>query len=98
MLSHTAGVEEVLWNFAHFDDNRRVTLQDNPHFYSELPTSPGAYTRHFKALPVENFDLKPNATIYVLVDRPRRVFLETSEQTRIFGNVFTLKHVMIFKG
>ena len=98
VLSHTAGFEEVLWNFAHFEDNRRITLQDNPHFYSELPTSSDAYTDQFKALPVENVEMTPNATIYVLVDQPRRVFLETRRETRIFGNVFTLKDVMIFKG
>ena len=97
-LSHTAGFEEVLWNFAHFEDERRVTLQDNPHFYSELPTSLDAYTPQFKALPVDRFELKPNATIYVVADQRRRVFLETRYETRIFGNVFTLKDTMIFKG
>jgi hypothetical protein len=98
MLSPTAGIEEVLWHFAHFEDNRRITLQDNPHFYSELPTSPDDYTGQFKAHPVEYFVLRPNDTIYVLVDQPRRVFLDTRRETRIFGNVFTLKDVMIFKG
>ncbi len=78
ILSHTAGFEEVLWNFAHFGGERRITLQDNLHFYSEPPTSWDAYTPQFKALPVDKFELKPNATIYVLVDQRRRVFLETT--------------------
>ena len=98
MLSPTAGIEEVLWHFAHFEDNRRITLHDNPHFYSELPTSPDAYTGQFKAHPIEYFVLRPNDTVYVLVDQPRRVFLDTRRETRMFGNVFTSKDVMIFKG
>jgi hypothetical protein len=98
MLSPTAGIEEVLWHFAHFEDNRRITLHDNPRFYSELPTSSDAYTSQFKAHPIENLMLRPNTTLYVLVDQPRRVFLETRRETRIFSNVFMLKDVMIFKG
>lgn len=98
VLSQTAGFEEVLWNFAHFEDERRISLQDNPHFYAEFPTSLDAYTPQFKALPVEKFELKPNTTIYVLIDQRRRVFLETRNETRIFSNVFTLKDALIFKG
>ena len=98
MLSHTAGIEEVLWNFSQFKDERRITLHDNPHFYSDLPTSFDAYTAQFKALPIANFAPKPNATIYVLVDQPRRVFLETKHDKRTFGNAFVLNDVMIFKG
>jgi hypothetical protein len=98
MLSPTAGIEEVLWHFAHFEDNRRVTLHDNPRFYSELPTLSDAYTSQFKVHPIENLMLRPNTTLYVLVDQPRRVFLETRRETRIFSNVFMLKDVMIFKG
>ena len=97
-VSHTPGFEEILWNFVHLKDERCVTLQDNPHFYSELPTALDAYTPQFEALPVDKFELKPNATIYVLVDQRRRVFLETKQETRIFGNVFTLKDAKIFKG
>lgn len=98
MLSHTAGLDEVLWNFTQFEDERRITLHDNPHFYSDLPTSFDAYTAQFKALPIGNFAPEPNATIYVLVDQRRRVFLETRHETRICGNVFVLNDVMIFKG
>ena len=97
-LSHIAGFEEVLWNFAHFEDERRISLQDNPHFYSELPTSLDAYTPEFKALPVDRFELKPNSNICVLVDQRRRVFLESRQETRIFSNIFTLGDAMIFKG
>jgi hypothetical protein len=98
MLSPTAGIEEVLWNFAQLEDDTRITLQDNPHFYLDLPTSSDAYTGRFKARPLENLKLRPNATVYVLVDQPRRVFLETRQEMWMFGNVFVLKNVIIFKG
>ena len=100
MVSHSAGIEEVLWKFTQFEDERRITLHDNPHFYSDLPTSFDAYTARFSALPIDNFAPKPNATIYVLVGQPGRVpvFLETRHDTRVFGNVFVLNDVMIFKG
>jgi hypothetical protein len=98
MLRPATSIEEVLWNFAHIEDNRRISLQDNPHFYLDLPTSSDAYTGQFKARPLKNIELRQNATVYVLVDQPRRVVLETRPETRIFGNVFILKDVMIFKG
>ena len=98
LLSRTAGFEEVVWNLAHFEDRGCITLQDNPHFYSELPTSLDAYTPQFKASPVDNSELKPNATIYVLVDQRRRVFLETRRETPNFGNIFTPQDAVIFKG
>ena len=98
MLRYGAGFEEVLWNFAHLEDNRRISLHDNPHFYAYLPTSSDEYTAQFRAQPMEKFRLKPNATIYILVDQPRRTFLKTRQGTRIFSNVFMLNNVMIFKG
>jgi hypothetical protein len=98
VLRRAAELDEVLWNFSRFNDNRRITLQDNPHFYLELPASVDAYTSEFRTLPVQDMQLISNSTIYVLVDRPSRVFLETEEETRIFGNVYMLKDVMIFKG
>ena len=98
MLSQTAVFRQVLWNFSRLEGSRRITLQQNPHFYVNLPTSVDAYRGDFKALPVENLQLKPNATFYVLVDKPSRIFLEAEQDSRIFSNVFVLKDVMIFKG
>ena len=98
MLRYGAVFEEVLWNFAHFEDNRRISLHDNPHFYAYLPASLEKYTAQFRTHPAENFSLKPNATIYILVDPPRRIFFKARRGTRIFSNVFMLNDVMIFKG
>jgi hypothetical protein len=92
-------ISEALWNFNRLDDNRRIALRQNPHFYLKLPTSSDACRGSFEVRPLESFrHVKPYEIIYVLVDGPSRVFLETEQGTRIFGNVFELKGVMVFKG
>ena len=97
MLSRTTTLRQVLWNFSRFEDNRRIDLQQNPHFYVNLPTSVDAYRGDFKALPVETLQLKPNATFYIVTDGPGRIFLEAEQESRIFSNVFLLKDAIIFK-
>jgi hypothetical protein len=99
MIHCNLDVCEALWNFNRLEDNRRITLQQNPYFYKKLPTSSDARRGSFEVHPIEGFgNVKPNETIYVLVDGPSRVFLETEQRTRIFVNVFELKDVMVFKG
>ncbi|KAH9997993.1 hypothetical protein BJV77DRAFT_787281 [Russula vinacea] len=96
VLSKTAGLEEVLWNFSHYRDERRLTLKQNPHFYEALPTLPDEYEGGFRRDPVETFDLKE---VHVLTDDSGmgRVILETAKETRAFGNVWAPKRAMIFK-
>lgn len=97
MLNRTATLRQVLWNFSRFEDHRRITLQQNPHFYVNLPTSADEYRGSFRALPVETLHLKPDATFYVVADGPDRIFLEAGQESRIFGNVFLLEDAIIFK-
>ena len=98
LLSHAASFQEVLWNFAHLENTKRITLSDNPHFYLKLPTLIDEYGGGFKAFPAEMLPLKHNTTIYVLIDQPKLVLLETEHVSRVFGNVFRVKDIMIFKG
>ena len=42
--------------------------------------------------------LKHNDTVHVLFDRPGRVFLEIKHNLRIFGNVWSLNGILIFRG
>jgi hypothetical protein len=87
--------------FSRFKDERRLTLKANPHFYENLPTSPGEYDGQFRTDPVETFQQEK---ISVLTDDPRlmgRVFLETAEEKRVFGNIWVIKSAkdaIIFKG
>jgi hypothetical protein len=99
MLHRNLDVSEALWNFHRLEDNICITLQQNPQFYLNLPTSSDAFRGNFEVRPIESFGhVKPDETIYVLVDGPNRVFLERKRGTCVFGNVFELKDAMIFKG
>ncbi|KAH8996044.1 hypothetical protein EDB92DRAFT_1844912 [Lactarius akahatsu] len=83
-----------------YKDRARITLEQNPHFYSSLPADESAYTPIFKRRPLGDLSLalKPHDIVYVLVDRPGRVFLETKGEKRRFGNVWMLNGTLIFKG
>ena len=100
ILSAKPSLSEVLWNFSRYKDRARITLEQNPHFYSSLPADENAYTPTFKHHPLgdSSMALKPHDTIYVLIDRPGRVFIESEGERRGFGNVWTLNGTLIFKG
>ncbi len=95
----TPPLSEILWNFSRFEGHARITLEQNPHFYSSLPTDESAYMPWFKFSPINVWkqwrDLR---TIYVLVDRPGRVFLETKLISWSFGNVWMVNDFLVFKG
>ena len=42
--------------------------------------------------------LEHNDTVYVLFDSPCRVFLNLEDKTRIFGNVWSLNGLLVFRG
>ena len=97
MLSKTSGLKEIMWNFSHYRDERRLTLKQNPHFYEVLPTLPDEYVGRFRRDPIETFDIKE---VNVLTDNSGlgRVILETAKETRAFGNIWVPKRAIIFKG
>jgi len=97
VLSPKSNLQEILWNFSRFKDERRLTLKQNPHFYkySDLPTLREAYVGDFQTQPTDTFQ---DAKICVLTDSPGRVFLETDQKSRAFGNVWAPNSAMIFKG
>ena len=99
VLGPLSGLSEVLWNFSRFEDeNKRLTLRQNPHFYKELPTLPEAYGSEFQMEPIETFQ---HERISVLADNLNHagwVFLEIARKTRAFGYVWVLNGTIIFKG
>ncbi|KAI0266080.1 hypothetical protein BC834DRAFT_140642 [Gloeopeniophorella convolvens] len=98
MLPPNPKLSEILWNFARYKDHRRIRLQQNAHFYSRHPTDTPCYNEYFRQHPMIDFGpLRPGEMIYVLPDKPGRVFLEVSSRGHMFGNVLTLGKVMIFK-
>jgi hypothetical protein len=81
-----------------FDEGRRLSLKQNPHFYEALSPSPQTYGGEFRKNPIQTFRYK---SVSVLVDNPEhagRVFLETAREVRAFGNAWETNDTIIFKG
>ena len=97
VLSDSPSLREILWNFCRFkDENHRLTLRENPHFYAELPTLPEAYGDSVKIDPTEDF--RHADEFYVLADSPEPVYIMTDQVSRSFGNVWCPPNAIIFKG
>ena len=97
-LGESSGLKEILWNFSRYKEEKRLTLKQNPHFYKVLPTLAEKYGGKFRTDPIETFQ---HEKISVLTDNAGptgRVFLETTKETRAFGNVWVPKDAIIFKG
>ncbi|KAI9507837.1 hypothetical protein F5148DRAFT_63791 [Russula earlei] len=94
-LGKGSKLTEILWNFARYKDERRLTLSQNPHFYKHLPGSKADYRDNFRTDPTEDFS-EPTR-IYVLTDRPGRIYLESDQTSRAFGNVWAPSKAIIFK-
>ena len=99
-LSARPSLPEILWNFSRYKDRAHLTLEHNPHFYLRCPTDEAAYTPTFQRCPLQDPDgsFEHNDTVYVLFDRPGRVFLETGHKSKIFGNIWLLNGSLIFRG
>jgi len=90
-------VQEVLWNFSRFSDEKRLTLSQNPHFYWHLPASQDAYRSRFRLGPFEDFQDRDAEKFYVLTDRPGRVYIESGGRALAYGNVWAPRDAVIFK-
>ena len=96
-LSNSPSIQEILWIFNRLkDEEERLTLRDNPHFYVNLPTTPEAYEDNIKIDPTENF--RHSNEFYVLSDKPEPVHIMTDRDYQMFGNFWCPKNAIIFKG
>jgi hypothetical protein len=96
-LSNNSGASvlpEILWNFSHFEGDKRLTLSQNPHFYVDLPSSPDAYGSTFRSQPTERYE----GRIYVLTNDSGRVFFEFGGSSRVFDIFWATNDAPIFKG
>ena len=97
VLSDSPSIQEILWNFSRFkDEKKRLTVSENPHVYTELPTSPEAYGHSVKIDPTEDF--RQAYEFYVLIDKPEIVRIVTDQDSQYFGNFWSPKDAIIFKG
>jgi hypothetical protein len=94
-LISTSGLPNILWYFSHFEDERRLTLAQNPHFYEGPPTFPTTYGPACRTRPTEGYQ---GTIYYVLTNNERRVFLELGQNQRTFDNVWRTNNTLIFKG
>ena len=95
-LSDSSNLQEVLWNFCLFKDKRLLTLMDNPHFYTDLPTSPEAYGGSFKIDSTDDF--RHADKFYVLIDKPELVYIMTDQVSQSFGNFWRPQNAIVFRG
>ncbi|KAI9464398.1 hypothetical protein F5148DRAFT_176483 [Russula earlei] len=85
-LFSTSDLPEILWNFSHLDDGKRLALAQKPHFYEGLPENVNAYVGTFHHRPkLECF----RGSLFVLKSEERRVFLECSTP-QAFDNVWII--------
>ena len=97
VLSNSPSLQEILWNFSRFkDEKQRLTLRDNPHFYADLPTTPEAYGDNVAIEPTEDF--RHSDEFYVLTDRLELVHIMTDRDWQSFGNFWCPQNAIIFKG
>jgi hypothetical protein len=96
VLNENPSLEEILWNFSRLKDERRLTLKQNPHFYTHLPISLEEYGGGFSMEPTEDF--RHADKFYVLTDREGLAYFKTDQYTRCFGNFWRPNGAIIFKG
>ena len=90
---------ELIWNLYRLEGRARITLEQNCHFYRDLPRTEGAFDPGFYHHSMKDFNFqKRRDRVYVLVDRPGRVFLTAFKRNRIFGNVWMVNGTLIFRG
>ena len=101
VLSDSPTLQEIMWNFSRFkDEKQRLTLSENPQFYTRLPTSPEGYGDSLKIDPTEDFRVRfqYNVKFYVLTDKPEVVHIMTEQDSKCFGNFWCPQNDIIFKG
>jgi hypothetical protein len=101
-------VAEALWVFNHRKGHgiHTFTLKDNPHFYPEFPlkghesefdTWKDGKGFHRKPLMHIGPGLENHDTVYVIPDKPCRLYLDV-DQPRVFGNLWCPHRKVILKG
>jgi hypothetical protein len=103
-ISEIATIPEILWNFAHFTGEKRLTLAQQPHFFRNLPKSPSECGKTFEQEQEKGF--RNLDKIYVLVNTPHPVFLKSHLDIhpiydwdfRVFDNIWIRNNTLVLKG
>ena len=104
-LIHTQRNSVPVRHFQRFFGTLAVTrtmpvLPSNKTLTSICPTDERIFMPSFRRHPLQDISgvLEHTNTVYLLFDRPGRVFLHTKLQSRIFGNIWLLNSSLIFRG
>ena len=106
-VNNSTTTPEIIWRFSRYPENSgmRITPRQNPHFYPRdgLPNDALSYGSKFHTDSLKDFGLglgKEASIIYVLVDKPCRLFLDAAKphKPRIFGNLWKPHQTVILKG
>ena len=103
-INNSTTASEIIWRFSRYPKNypERITPKQNPHFYLQLSNDAASYDSKFKKGPLKDFAyrLHPEDTIYVLLDKSCRLFLDAAPPyiPRIFGNLWKPHRTVILKG
>ena len=106
-IDESTTIKEIVWRFSHYDKNTagRIAFKQNPHFYhglqGGLSDKATEYGRKFTVNPINDFNFayfQKIETIYVLVDKSCRLFLDKPPIQRVFGNLWKPYRTVILKG
>ena len=104
-MDNSTTAKEIIWRFSRYPENSgtRITLRQNPHFYLGLPKDAASYNHNFHWDSLQDIGLnlgKEASTVYVLVDKSCRLFLDAARPhiPRIFGNLWKPDQTVILKG
>ena len=97
-LGDSPSIQEILWNFTRYEDKKEcLTLKENPHFYTELPTLLKAHGESVKIDSTEDFRYAD--IFYVLTDKQEAVHIMSGNKIlHSFGNMWRSKNTIVFKG
>ena len=106
-IDESTTIKEIVWRFSHYDKNTagRIAFKQNPHFYhglrGGLSDKATEYGCKFTVEPINDFKFAyfhKIETIYVLVDKSCRLFLDKPPIQRVFGNLWKPDKTVILKG
>ena len=100
-IDNSTTTSEIIWRFSRYpeESGRRITARQNPHFYLELSKDVASYGGEFYKNSLKDFGhgLEKGGTIYILIDKSCRLFLDAAKP-RIFGNLWRPHQTVILKG
>jgi hypothetical protein len=98
-------IPQILWIFGRRRDDKRITLEENPHFYHDIPLRGSGSESEFDDWKGDKgFHRDPlteigsgNGTVYVILDKLPRLYLDAPEP-HIFSNMWRPQKKIILKG